>query len=401
MSALAVAIGMRVKTGRATALVMAGTRAAPRLLERRELQLHDPKVPYSGQPHHAALELDEKKAAPITRRALETVRALGRSELEAAIRAVAAAGHELRGLGLVVGSLGDPAKLGNPHVRAHALEGRLYWEVLADAARELDTPCAVIAERDLYDARGEGARPQARRAARGARGARQSRRPAVGRGGEVRSARRVERARLGEELRRAPVVPGVSRARAHRAASAARRGRGAARLRRNPPRPSRRRALALYKSCTSGRRYGQPSVAARTNASIGSRTRGSRRNVHSPPLRRVEQELEAECLLAGAPTPDAVGLGRRALARAAARAARPRARRSAASRRARRTPRTARRAECRRRCRHAAASGGPRRARARRRPRSTTARGCDESSARSSASGSGRHRARRASTTRA
>ena len=167
MSALPVAIGMRVKTGRATALVVAGTRAAPRLLERRELQLHDPKVPYSGQPHHAALELDEKKAAPVTRRALETVRALGRSELEAAIRAVAAAGHQLRGVGLVVGSLGDPAKLGNPHVRAHALEGRLYWEVLADAARELDTPCAVIAERDLYEhaAKALGRKPDALRAA--------------------------------------------------------------------------------------------------------------------------------------------------------------------------------------------------------------------------------------------
>ena len=167
MSGPAVALGMRVKTGRATALVVGGGRAAPRVLERRTLQLYDPKVPYSGQPHHAALELDEKKAGPITRRALETVRALGRSELEAALRAVAAAGHELRGLGLVVGSLGDPAKLGNPHVRAHALEGRLYWEVLADAARELGAPCTVIAERDLYEHAAEalGRKPDALRAA--------------------------------------------------------------------------------------------------------------------------------------------------------------------------------------------------------------------------------------------
>ena len=149
-AASAAVLGLRVKTGRATGLVVSGTRAAPRVVERRSLQLHDEKVPYSGQPHHAALELDPEEAARITPRALETVRALGRRELEAAVRAVEKSGHALRAVGLVVGSLGDPAKLGNPHVRAHALEGRLYWEVLAEPARALGVPCEVIAERDLY-----------------------------------------------------------------------------------------------------------------------------------------------------------------------------------------------------------------------------------------------------------
>ena len=40
------------------------------------------------------------------------------------MKAYRAAGHEVRSAGLVVGSEIDPAKITNPHIRAHALEGR-------------------------------------------------------------------------------------------------------------------------------------------------------------------------------------------------------------------------------------------------------------------------------------
>lgn len=150
MTREAAAVGLRVKTGRATALVLVGSRSQPRVLERRALTLHDPDVPYSGQPHHAALELDAKRAAPTLERALATVRALGRSELRALVESLAGASHSVRAVGLVVGSLGDPEKLGNPHVRAHAREGRLYWQVLDEAARELGLPCSVVTEKEVY-----------------------------------------------------------------------------------------------------------------------------------------------------------------------------------------------------------------------------------------------------------
>ena len=169
MSASAVAIGMRVKTGRATAVLLAGTRGAPLVLERRALELYDPKVPHSDQPYHVALEMDAAKAGPIIERATEAVRAVALRELTALRRAVEGSGHELRALGLVVGSLGDPAKLGNPHVRAHALEGRLFWEVLDRAAHELGTPCTVVAEKELYAhaAAALGKKPDTLRAALG------------------------------------------------------------------------------------------------------------------------------------------------------------------------------------------------------------------------------------------
>jgi len=67
------AIGFRVKTGRATAVVMAGPASAPRILSRRSLQLWDPAIPESHQPWHADFELPPDESARIVPIALEAV----------------------------------------------------------------------------------------------------------------------------------------------------------------------------------------------------------------------------------------------------------------------------------------------------------------------------------------
>ena len=68
------------------------------------------------------------------------------------IRDFKTAGHHLSGAGIVVGSLIDPASIGNEHIRIHALEGRLFRGVVQDAAARSGLTCAVWRERDLYEA---------------------------------------------------------------------------------------------------------------------------------------------------------------------------------------------------------------------------------------------------------
>ena len=58
----------------------------------------------------------------------------------------------MRGLALVVGSVIDPASIGNDHIRAHALEGQLFRTALERAARRGRVPCATHVERGLYEA---------------------------------------------------------------------------------------------------------------------------------------------------------------------------------------------------------------------------------------------------------
>jgi hypothetical protein len=59
-------------------------------------------------------------------------------------------GHRIWAVGLVVGSEIDPTIITNPHIRAHALEGRLFRSVLEDAVRSCGFPCAVLVERSAY-----------------------------------------------------------------------------------------------------------------------------------------------------------------------------------------------------------------------------------------------------------
>ena len=49
------AVGFRVKSGWATAVLLAGPAAAPRVVDRRVIELSDPAVPTSRQPYHAVM----------------------------------------------------------------------------------------------------------------------------------------------------------------------------------------------------------------------------------------------------------------------------------------------------------------------------------------------------------
>jgi hypothetical protein len=53
-------------------------------------------------------------------------------------------------MGLIVGSLIDPAGIANDHIRIHALEGRLFRTVVADAAQRSSLACAIWRDRDVY-----------------------------------------------------------------------------------------------------------------------------------------------------------------------------------------------------------------------------------------------------------
>jgi hypothetical protein len=148
MSLLA-ALGFRVKSGRAVAVLLAGSVQSPRVLDRREIDLCDPAVAASRQPYHAAmgtLQTDEAKVA----RLREIVARAAQRSVADLMKAYRAAGHEVRSAGLVVGSEIDPAKITNPHIRAHALEGQLFRTVLEDALRSFSVSCLVLVERTVY-----------------------------------------------------------------------------------------------------------------------------------------------------------------------------------------------------------------------------------------------------------
>ncbi len=143
------AIGFRVKSGWATAVLLTGPIESPQVLDRRTIDLCDPAMPESRQPYHAAMSKLETDEAKVQRRRKVIVEAANRSVKEL-LQHCHNAERDLRAAGLVVGSQIDPAKITNPHIRAHALEGQLFRTVLEDALRSEGLACLVIAERHVY-----------------------------------------------------------------------------------------------------------------------------------------------------------------------------------------------------------------------------------------------------------
>lgn len=145
------ALGFRVKSGWAMAVLLSGSPEKPQLVKCREILLSDPDVPGSKQPHHAALELPENEGKAVTQKLRSVVRGAAKRSVEELLKEATALRYEVRGAALVVGSLVDPATLHNEHIRAHGLEGQLFRTVLEDAFRGRKIACESFLEKGAYE----------------------------------------------------------------------------------------------------------------------------------------------------------------------------------------------------------------------------------------------------------
>ena len=145
------ALGLRIKSGWAMAVLVSGPARAPRVLDRRRIELSDPARPRTRQPYHAGFGTAQSSQTVIGRLVRIIERRAARS-LRQLVRDYARSGHRPRSAGLVVGSVIDPNRIGNPHIRAHALEGALFRRVAAEGLRALRIDSTVIVEREVYGA---------------------------------------------------------------------------------------------------------------------------------------------------------------------------------------------------------------------------------------------------------
>src|SRR5262245_17535745 len=127
-------VGLRVRTGRAIMLALAGTGDAPLPRVRREISSTGPRVPDSGAPFHLGLELAAAGAHRPVEPACQAARAAGTLALERAFRDLERDGYKLVAARVVSDSATDPETIHNAHMRAHASEGRLFRDICADAA---------------------------------------------------------------------------------------------------------------------------------------------------------------------------------------------------------------------------------------------------------------------------
>jgi hypothetical protein len=143
------ALGFRVKSGWAAAVLLTGPTYSPQLCDVRRIDLADPRVPETRQPYHAAmgkLEMDSTKI----NRCVRVVRSIAQQSIATLLAGYRQKGYAISRAALVVGSQVDPDSIANPHIRAHAFEGQLFRSVLEETLQACGIRTEVLIERDAY-----------------------------------------------------------------------------------------------------------------------------------------------------------------------------------------------------------------------------------------------------------
>ena len=143
------AIGYRVRTGTATAVLLGGPTTSPRVLTRLQVPLCDADDPDVRQPYHVVTEQDEARGMMLVRQTMKAATDLATRATEQLMKRAEQERRRVRAADLVVGSDVDPASLRSLHVRAHALEGRLYRDAVEAALSACGLTCNVFVEREV------------------------------------------------------------------------------------------------------------------------------------------------------------------------------------------------------------------------------------------------------------
>jgi len=140
-----------VKSGWAVSILIGGSARSPRLCESDAINLSDPRNPEMRQPYHATTGVLETETTKL-KRCMQSVRQATEKSVVDLLKRCTDRGYKVRRAVLVVGSVIDPDSIANPHIRAHALEGRLFRVTLEAALQSRGIQCAIFIERDTYAA---------------------------------------------------------------------------------------------------------------------------------------------------------------------------------------------------------------------------------------------------------
>src|SRR5947207_2130338 len=143
------ALGFRVKSGWAAVVLLARPAHSPQLCDVGRVELSDPRLSETRQPYHAATGRLETDSIKLNRRE-RIVRCIAEQSLATLLGGYRQKGYRIKRAALVVGSQIDPTTIANPHIRAHAFEGRLFRSVVEETLQDEKIRTDVLLERDAY-----------------------------------------------------------------------------------------------------------------------------------------------------------------------------------------------------------------------------------------------------------
>jgi hypothetical protein len=147
-------LGFRAHSGWAAVVVVAGTAAAPVIVDRRRIEIADAKIRGSKQPFHAAEPLPFKDAEQLIRRCTNSTNALAERAVRSVVDDAQGKGYRVAACGLLTAS-GRPlpglAAILASHALIHAAEGEMFRETLVRACEKCGLPVIKVRERELLE----------------------------------------------------------------------------------------------------------------------------------------------------------------------------------------------------------------------------------------------------------
>jgi|SRR5208283_902152 len=146
------ALGFRVHSGWAAAVVVAGDLSSPNVIDRRRIEIADPTLPGSKQPYHAAEKLALEEAEPLLRRCVSSSASLAKKAVGDCLDEARRKGHRVLVCGILLGS-GRPlpavAAILASHALIHTAEGEFFRAVLIDASKHHGLQVIGVKEKEL------------------------------------------------------------------------------------------------------------------------------------------------------------------------------------------------------------------------------------------------------------
>ena len=114
-----------------------------------EIKLIDPKIPATAQPYHEVMDLPWEQWSRAVSKSAKAIERVATEALAKLIEQLSADGHRAAGVGVVGSPDRDLARIGNPHIRAHAGEGILFRRVLEVGADSNQLSWQRFSDRDF------------------------------------------------------------------------------------------------------------------------------------------------------------------------------------------------------------------------------------------------------------
>src|SRR5262249_5745194 len=146
------AIGIRVHSGWGALVAVAGKGASVEVVDRRRVEIINPRTPGAAQPYHFAERLEVNKAQEHVMRCAVVSKGLALAALQQVAGQLQSRGYQVAGITILLSS-GRPLpafeRILAAHALIHAAEGEFFRQAFRDAAEELKIPVTGIRERGL------------------------------------------------------------------------------------------------------------------------------------------------------------------------------------------------------------------------------------------------------------